>query len=96
MRKPHNWVQLGKFLMVGLSGYVVNLAVFTLSIEVLGVHHDAVVSIGLLRGQAADERDPGRIAAYVLLFDVETTARDRALVRFETAWPQLEPHFRPR
>ena len=62
--------------------------------EVLGEHHDAVVSIGLLRGLAADERDPARIAAYVLLFDVETTARDRALARFEATWPQLEPHFR--
>jgi CHAD domain-containing protein len=62
--------------------------------EVLGEHHDAVVSIGLLRGLAADERDPARIAAYLLLFDVETTARDRALARFEATWPRLEPHFR--
>ena len=45
MRKPHNWVQLGKFLLVGLSGYVVNLAVFTLSLEVLGVHHIAAATI---------------------------------------------------
>jgi dolichol-phosphate mannosyltransferase len=39
MRKPHNWVQLGKFLLVGLSGYAVNLAVFTFSLKVLTVHH---------------------------------------------------------
>jgi putative flippase GtrA len=39
MRKPHNWVQLGKFLLVGLSGYAVNLAVFTFSLEILSVHH---------------------------------------------------------
>jgi dolichol-phosphate mannosyltransferase len=39
MRKPHNWVQLGKFLLVGLSGYAVNLAVFTFSLKVLLVHH---------------------------------------------------------
>jgi putative flippase GtrA len=39
MRKPHNWVQLGKFLLVGLSGYAVNLAVFTFSLKVLSVHH---------------------------------------------------------
>ncbi|MFL5841398.1 MAG: GtrA family protein [Thermoleophilaceae bacterium] len=45
MRKPHNWVQLGKFLLVGLSGYVVNLAVFTFSLEVLGVHHLAAATI---------------------------------------------------
>jgi dolichol-phosphate mannosyltransferase len=45
MRKPHNWVQLAKFLPVGLSGYVVNLAVFTFSLEVLGVHHIAAATI---------------------------------------------------
>jgi putative flippase GtrA len=45
MRKPHNWVQLGKFLLVGLSGYVVNLAVFTFSLEVFGVHHIAAATI---------------------------------------------------
>jgi dolichol-phosphate mannosyltransferase len=45
MRKPHNWFQLGKFLLVGLSGYVVNLAVFTFSLKVLGVHHIAAATI---------------------------------------------------
>jgi dolichol-phosphate mannosyltransferase len=45
MRKPHNWVQLGKFLLVGLSGYIVNLAVFTFSLEVLNVHHIAAATI---------------------------------------------------
>jgi dolichol-phosphate mannosyltransferase len=39
MRRPHNWVQLGKFLAVGLSGYVVNLAVFAFALKVLSVHH---------------------------------------------------------
>jgi putative flippase GtrA len=45
MSKPHNWVQLGKFLLVGLSGYVVNLAVFTFSLQVLNVHHIAAATI---------------------------------------------------
>jgi putative flippase GtrA len=45
LRKPHNWVQLGKVLLVGLSGYVVNLAIFTLSLELLGVHHIAAATI---------------------------------------------------
>src|SRR3954463_304579 len=45
MRKPDNWVQLGKFLLVGLSGYVVNLAVFTFSLKVLSVHHIAAATI---------------------------------------------------
>jgi putative flippase GtrA len=45
MRKPHNWLQLGKFLLVGLSGYAVNLAVFTFSLEVLSVHHLAAATL---------------------------------------------------
>jgi putative flippase GtrA len=45
MREQHNWVQLGKFLLVGLSGYVVNLLVFTFSLEVLDVHHIAAATI---------------------------------------------------
>jgi putative flippase GtrA len=45
MRKPHNWVQLGKFLLVGLSGYAVNLAVFTFSLKVLLVHHLAAATL---------------------------------------------------
>jgi putative flippase GtrA len=45
MRKPHNWIQLGKFLLVGLSGYVVNLLVFTFSLKVLSVHHIAAATI---------------------------------------------------
>ena len=28
LRRPHNWVQLGKFCVVGVSGYAVNLAVY--------------------------------------------------------------------
>ena len=30
LRRPHNWLQLVRFALVGASGYVVNLAVFTL------------------------------------------------------------------
>ncbi len=29
LRRPHNWIQLAKFSVVGASGYVVNLAVFS-------------------------------------------------------------------
>ena len=39
MRRPHNWLQLGKFCAVGASGYVVNLCVFALCFEVLHIHH---------------------------------------------------------
>ena len=39
LRRPHNWVQLLKFCGVGASGYVVNLCVFTVCVEVLDLHH---------------------------------------------------------
>src|SRR5919109_2989121 len=39
LRRPHNWVQLIKFCAVGASGYVVNLTVFALCVEVLDLHH---------------------------------------------------------
>jgi putative flippase GtrA len=38
-RKPENWIQLFKFGLVGASGYVINLAVFALLDQALGVHH---------------------------------------------------------
>jgi dolichol-phosphate mannosyltransferase len=38
-RKPANWVQLFKFGVVGVSGYVVNLTTFVLLVEVWNVHH---------------------------------------------------------
>ena len=33
LRHPGNWAQLAKFCAVGASGYVVNLAVFTLLVR---------------------------------------------------------------
>ena len=38
-RKPANWMQLFKFGVVGVTGYVVNLAVFAVLVELLAVHH---------------------------------------------------------
>jgi dolichol-phosphate mannosyltransferase len=38
-REPENWVQLFKFGLVGGSGYLINLAVFALLDQVLGIHH---------------------------------------------------------
>lgn len=38
-RRPASWLQLFKFGAVGLSGYVVNLAVFATLVAALGVHH---------------------------------------------------------
>src|SRR5919107_2137675 len=39
MRRPHNWLQLLKFCVVGGSGYVVNLAVFSAAVWALDLHH---------------------------------------------------------
>jgi putative flippase GtrA len=39
LRRRHNWLQLAKFCAVGASGYVVNLCVFAVFFELLGVHH---------------------------------------------------------
>lgn len=38
-RRPASWVQLLKFGLVGCSGYVINLAVFTVLTVSLGMHH---------------------------------------------------------
>jgi dolichol-phosphate mannosyltransferase len=39
MRRRHNWEQLVKFCVVGGTGYVVNLAVYTLLVAVFDVHY---------------------------------------------------------
>ena len=39
LRRPHNWIQLLKFCAVGASGYVVNLAVFWVCVELVGLHY---------------------------------------------------------
>lgn len=39
VRKPHNWFQLGRFVAVGASGYVVNLAVFAACVHLLAVNY---------------------------------------------------------
>ena len=39
LSRPHNWVQLAKFCLVGASGYVVNLAVYTALLRGAGVHY---------------------------------------------------------
>jgi putative flippase GtrA len=39
LRRRANWEQLVKFCVVGATGYVVNLAVYTLLLEVVGLHY---------------------------------------------------------
>ena len=43
-RRRRNWVQLAKFAVVGASGYVVNLAVYTLLLNVAGLHYVAAAT----------------------------------------------------
>jgi putative flippase GtrA len=38
-RRPASWLQLVKFGLVGGSGYLINLAVFAILTETLGLHH---------------------------------------------------------
>ena len=38
-RRPASWLQLVKFGLVGGSGYLINLSVFAVLAEALGVHH---------------------------------------------------------
>ena len=39
LRRTQNWVQLGKFVAVGTSGYVVNLAVYSALVSGPGLHY---------------------------------------------------------
>ena len=45
---PHNWVQLSKFLIVGASGYIVNLAVYTALLKWANVHYLVAALISFL------------------------------------------------
>ncbi len=39
LRRPHNWIQLAKFGVVGASGYVVNLAVYAVLLKQAHLHY---------------------------------------------------------
>ena len=39
LRQRHNWAQLGKFCVVGASGYAVNLAVYALLLNGANLHY---------------------------------------------------------
>jgi putative flippase GtrA len=49
LRQRQNWVQLGKFAVVGASGYVINLVVYTLLLGI-GAHKAAAVSFVVSAG----------------------------------------------
>ena len=48
LRRPHNWVQLVKFVAVGGTGYVVNLGVYALVHEVIGIGHLRSATVAFL------------------------------------------------
>ena len=39
LRRPHNWLQLVRFSIVGASGYVINLAVYSRSSTAADLHY---------------------------------------------------------
>jgi putative flippase GtrA len=43
LRRPHNWIQLFKFGLVGASGFAINLAVYKLLLGI-GAHQAAAIS----------------------------------------------------
>jgi putative flippase GtrA len=48
LRSPHNWIQLFKFGVVGLSGYAVNLGVYSLLLNAAGLHYLAAATCSFL------------------------------------------------
>lgn len=48
VRKPDNWFQLIRFASVGVTGYVVNLAVFALCVHGVGIDYKVAAVIAYL------------------------------------------------
>lgn len=48
LRAPHNWAQLAKFCAVGLSGYAINLAVYTALLKWAGLHYLAAAFVSFV------------------------------------------------
>src|SRR5436190_22595008 len=48
LRRPGNWVQLAKFAVVGATGYVVNLAVYTALLRDADWHYAAAATASFL------------------------------------------------
>jgi dolichol-phosphate mannosyltransferase len=48
VRKPHNWFQLGRFVAVGASGYIVNLAVFAACVHLLAIDYKVAAVIAFV------------------------------------------------
>jgi dolichol-phosphate mannosyltransferase len=48
VRQPHNWIQLVKFVAVGGTGYLVNIGVYYLVHEVIGIGHLRSATVAFL------------------------------------------------
>lgn len=48
MRRPDAWLELVRFGLVGASGYVVNLAVFTVVVHAAGGHYRLAATLAFL------------------------------------------------
>jgi putative flippase GtrA len=48
LRRSHNWLQLLKFCVVGASGYVVNLAVFSVLVKEFDAHYLLAATVSYL------------------------------------------------
>lgn len=48
LRHTRNWLQLMRFVLVGASGYVVNLAVFALAVHALGIPYRLAAVLAFL------------------------------------------------
>ena len=48
LSRTHNWFQLIRFAAVGASGYVVNLATYTVCLHAFGVHYLAAGTVAFL------------------------------------------------
>jgi putative flippase GtrA len=48
LRARHNWIQLIQFSLVGGSGFLVNLAVYTFALDYLHIHYLAAATLSFL------------------------------------------------
>jgi dolichol-phosphate mannosyltransferase len=48
VRRPHNWFQLGRFVAVGASGYVINLAVFAICVHLLSIDYKVAAVVAFV------------------------------------------------
>ncbi|HEX4520998.1 MAG TPA: GtrA family protein [Gaiellaceae bacterium] len=48
LRRPANWIQVAKFGVVGASGYLVNLGVYSLLLKSAGFHYLAAATVSFV------------------------------------------------